>query len=1299
MGKREWSANQLRIIQERGKNIMVSAAAGAGKTSVLVERIFTLITDPKLNIDIDRLLIMTFTKDAAGEMRERIIARLDDALVADPSDKRLRRQKMLAHNARIVTIDSFCNSLVKEFYYLIDLDPAYRIGETPEITLISKTVLEDVLEDQFDKNDQAFLKLVECFSDKKNDRNIEKLIERLYSAASSAPDPIKWLKALKGEYHPEGDIDSLEWMRFLKRHSDELLNEMLAGMKHALALICDDTRYEKVKALLTEEIRLYQNVLDCSTYGERYDIISSAKFGRMNRPKDIENEMEFWEHRIQETRNAAKAQFNDILKGKLYVQSAESVPGMLLGMSEPLDRLIDITCEYYDRLLEKKMGKGVFDFNDIAHFALQILEKDEARLCCRERYREVFVDEYQDSNAIQESLAEAITGEQGVMPFLFTVGDVKQSIYRFRMAKPKLFTDRFISYRDFPDRGTDIVLDRNYRSYPLVLASTNDVFFLSMNNEPGGIKYDDEASLKAGLPCHPEEGFENRTEVLLVNSFRDDPDAEEDVDPGEESGEGADKDNESEETVNSNNELEAEAVACEIVRLIESGYTVEYSEGRRPLLYSDITLLFRKKTHMETFKKVFEKQDIPVYMQGRGGFYSSFEVRTVMNFLSLLDNPRQDIALAGALHSPLFGLSSQELSEIRVCADISYDFYDALCTYRECGNNKALSAKVERFFTIFNEIRAMNLSRDIDRVIAAVINKTGFDDFCSKLPNAAKRKMNLELLLAGAEKYEISSYSGLFSFVHYVDKMIENGINTEEAAAPVGINAVRFTTMHSSKGLEFPVVFVVGCCSRFDDKETKPRDVTDLIVSPEFGIASKFIDLEERYKKDTVWMTVTKARMHNEFLGEEMRLLYVAMTRARQKLYLTGCTKLKKGFDKNGKPVSSRLDDWNRMIERLENGEKVYPYSYLTWMGMFMDLIYPAAMTHGSEFVVRGLSASEVEAAFGEYADRAKVKVNGEGKAASESGKAEDSKLPAESGEVKDSKSLSESGEVEDSRIESESEKPLPIKLSVSAVKKASMLDYEAELGESVELARIPRTLVKEAGDEPEAVSESAAGVAENVTGGVAGDVAGGTVGVAENVTSGTTGESSEKITGALLGTLYHKLCRLIPYALEPEKVGEFLDTLAEKAIISVEEKNAVNCGKLERFLKSKLAGRMAIADAAGQLKREQPFVQGFPAEELLTEFEGRKEIIPVQGVIDCFFYEAAERTGTVAEADMGNSGGWVLVDYKTDFARIGDEPKLVERYRKQFELYKAALESVSGVKVKEMILYSFSLGKAIPIT
>ena len=1228
----KWTEEQQKVISLRDRNILVSAAAGSGKTAVLVERILSKITDTEAPVDIDRLLIMTFTRAAAGEMKERISSAIESALYENPDNEHLQRQSTLLHTAQITTIDGFCAYIIRNYFHLIGLDPGYRTADEGELKLLREDVTGKLLEDYYSEKQEKYEKFVECFASGKDDEALGGMIQKLYEMAMSNPFPEEWLDACLDDYKIEtteelretkcikllwkAAVDELETAEHLAREARKLCDAPDGPNLYGEALDSDLLFIRKLKK--TAEERDY-NVLA--------QLLEKPSFARLSGKKMPEAD-EQKKQRIKELREEEKEILREL--GQKYFQGTEEeILDMLKCSREPLEMLVELTRQFAERFSKAKREKNILDFTDMEHFALKILMKKEdgqiqmsqAAIELSEKYEEVLVDEYQDSNLVQELLTTAVSGWVNQRKNIFMVGDVKQSIYRFRLARPELFMEKYKSYSVEDGEEQRIDLHKNFRSRAQVLESVNFIFRQIMGEDLGGIAYDKDAALYPGadFPAGGSREFV-KTEVLLVE--KDGAELEEEA--GDQNAQ----------------ELEALAIAQRIQGMVGREEIVDKKTGKyRPVEYGDIVILLRSAYGWsETFREVLASQGIPVYCTSRTGYFSALEIITVLNYLKVCDNPLQDIPLTGVLRSPMVGCTSQELAQIRVLypQGLLWDSVEQYVKSREEGYDaaeKPLMEKLQRFLELLEKVRNMATYTPVHQLILFILKETGYGNYARALPGGEQRYANLSMLVEKAMAYEKTSYRGLFNFVRYIEQLQAYEVDYGEVnLAGAGSTAVEIMTIHKSKGLEFPVVFAAGMGKQFNFQDLNAR----LLIHPELGLGTDAILPEKRIIASSLNKQMVRRELLKESLGEELRVLYVAMTRAKEKLILTGAV---------GK-LDKRIPSLAGFLE--EEGQ-VLPLGIRLKARNYWDFVLPALARHRSMtelFGEYGVPMHRVEDFYDDPADFNIRKITLR--------QMTEEEILLQTGNQMQEEILKNWNpeQIYDAKVREEIEErfsyvypfryleEIPVKVSVSELKKRGWQDNEV-------LQMVPEDTETEA----------------------------------EMPVPGFMKASGEEYRGAARGTAYHRVMECLDY-LQVETDGQLkkqLERLVESQKLSEQERDCIRILDIRRFVDSGLGQRMKNAAVQRRLYREQPFVIQRSAAMLDDLWQG--ETVLMQGIIDAYFVE---------------DGEIVLVDYKTDRVRRGQEQKLIDLYHVQLEDYAQALERMTGKKVKEKIIYSFTLQKEI---
>ncbi len=898
----KWTKEQEKVINLRNRSLLVSAAAGSGKTAVLVQRIISMVTDETDPLDIDRLLVVTFTNAAAAEMRERVGAAIENALEQDPYNQHLQRQLTLVHNAQITTIDSFCIRILRDHFHKIDLEPGFRIADEGELKLLREDVCEAVLEDFYQKADPEFLRFADSYSGAKNDLQIKEMILKLYNYAESYPWPKEWLETCVQQYEAanEAELEEKSWIRDFLSYLNVRVEDLITAQEKLLELTQELDGPYMYEASIADDLRQLENLRKCEHFSQWQAAISAIDFKNIGRSGKYEGSVAK-KDAVMSGRKRMKDQI-DKWKKTIFATMLEVQLERLTQTSKMVRMLVTLTQAFSDRFQEEKQKKNMLDFSDVEHNALRVLvdsetkELTETALEYQQQYREVMIDEYQDSNYVQETLLTAVSGVKNGNENLFMVGDVKQSIYRFRLARPELFMDKYHRFSTEESSQQRIDLHRNFRSRREVVEAVNDIFYPLMEKNLGNVAYDAEAALYAGA-VYPD--YENadccKPELLLV--------------PSQESG-------------MERREQEAAAVAGRIRELVE---TQEIPE----ITYKDIVLLLRSMSGWaETYQKVFEQEGIPLIVASKTGYFSATEVQTVLSLLRVLDNPYQDIPLAAVMKSYFGKFSSEELAQIR-------SEYPGMPFYQCVEQMLPVSEKIIAFQEMLQKFRQRIPYTPIHRLLQEILDETGYRNYVAALPAGEQRRANLDMLMEKAVAYEQTSYHGLFHFIRYIDRLMKYDVDYGEAEiVSEQENAVRLMSIHKSKGLEFPVVFVCGMGKQFNEQDLN----SNMIFHPEFGIGLKWFDCEKRTKANTLIHQIFAMEAKKENLGEELRVLYVALTRAKEKLILAGTCKLPEegqysGFSREEKvPFSTRYDaksywDWVIPVLGMENPD----YRYVIW--------------------------------------------------------------------------------------------------------------------------------------------------------------------------------------------------------------------------------------------------------------------------------------------------------------------------------------------------------------------------------
>jgi len=859
----QWTNEQRQAIEVRGSNLLVAAAAGSGKTAVLVERIIRILIQD--GVDIDRLLIVTFTNAAAGEMRERIGAALIKALDEKEGDEEhLRRQINLLGKASISTLHAFCISVIRRYFHVIRIDPDFRIGDETETAILKMEAMEALLEEEYGKGNEDFLGLVERFGGVRQDTPLQELVLRLYDFIQSKPYPFAWLKERVEDFRlEEKGLEETAWCRVILKQMDIDLEGALGFLTEALALCSRPAGPAPYEGIIQDEIDQLNRLRSSLEEGwsSFYRALADMQFKRLPRcPRDTDETLK---EEVQSLRDKAKNIVKDI-QGNILVKSLEEYEEELRELYPYMKYLYELVKTFDGLYKELKAERGIIDFNDLEHYTLDILGNEEIANEYRSHYEYIFVDEYQDSNIVQETILGCIKREDN----LFMVGDVKQSIYRFRMADPSLFIEKYDRFGDDPSaRDLRIDLNRNFRSRPEILDGVNFLFRHIMSPSLGEIDYDEKASLYKGLDMEPIE--DPRIELNLI-----------------EKGEGP-EDLESELEELDDIEMEASIVAQRIKDLLHTRIYDSREQKYRLVEYKDIVVLLRStKNWAPVFLETFTAAGIPSYADVNTGYFDALEVSIFLNLLKIIDNKRQDIPLLSVMRSSIGGFSPQDLIAIRL-AGTAPTFYEAVEEYI-LQKEDDLKKRLVAFLSMLKEWKKEARYLDIDELIWRLMKDTGYYYYVGAMPGGLQRQANLRILLDRARQFQKTSMKGLFNFIRFIDKL-QSSSGDMGTARTLGENdnVVRIMSIHKSKGLEFPVVIVAGLGKHFNLTDTNAQ----VLLHKDLGIGPRYVNPDTRQMGDTLPQMAMKERIRMENLSEEMRILYVALTRPKDKLILMGAVR------------------------------------------------------------------------------------------------------------------------------------------------------------------------------------------------------------------------------------------------------------------------------------------------------------------------------------------------------------------------------------------------------------------------
>ena len=1190
-----WTKEQENAIYKKDNNILVAAAAGSGKTAVLVERIIQKIL--KFGIDIDKLLVVTFTNAAASEMRERVLEAIYKKLDEEPENENLQKQIVLLGKSNICTIHSFCLDVIKNNFFEIDLSANFRIGSEEEIELLKQETLEEVFEKYYELEDKKFEKLIDTYTGYRGDEPLKDIVLKTYNFIQSSPFPEKWLENKVQMFKmpkEEKDFSESIWGKILIKNIKEELLDGINSLKQIEEKIVIYPELDKYTQTIVSDIDMLKQAYDLSnnSWDDLYDFSQNMKFKSWPIDKKI----------IMEIKDEAKAS-RDNIKNKVMktitnfvLYDSKEAYKDLYEMYEILESLKEVVFEFDREFKKRKKERNIIDFSDIEHYALKILVKEDENgeyvptdvaKKYQEKFEEIAIDEYQDSNEVQEYILSKISRGNN----MFMVGDVKQSIYKFRQACPELFLGKYQNYSvEGNDKGLKIQLFKNFRSRENVLEITNNIFESIMSKELGDIDYTEEEFLNLGADFG-EENYLGNAEIHVLE-LKEDREKE-------------DNDEKLEELKQlEKDEIEAKFVAKKIQELIKDKFKVKDKKlGYRDITYKDIVILLRSPSKVSSiYEKELLNLGIPIFSDCSNAYLDTIEIQTMINLLKILDNPVNDISLVSVLRSDIGKFTDNELLEIRLC-NKEENYYKALVDASENLENP-LKEKINRFLDSIEKWRQESDYLSLAELIWKIYIETGFYNYVGLMPNGNLRQANLKILFERAKEYEKTSFKGLFNFIKFIEKL-KLGNSDMSAAKIIGENenVVRIMSIHKSKGLEFPVVFLSNTTKKINLMDLN----SNMLLHQEIGIGPKYINFDKRIEYSTTAREAIKLVSKEEAISEEMRVLYVGLTRAKEKIIITGTTN---NYQKDIEKKEQLLK-----IYKIKDG-KINPIlvkkylSYLDWI----------------ELVLLSKNMKE----------KLNICIH-----------QKNNILKKEEKEKEEKEKFDFNQKFDFSKIEKEIsweykdllKTRLPIKSTVSKIKKTALEKGEMDF----------ENLVKKL-DSSEKIG-------------------------IENIEPKFL--KNEEISGAKKGTLMHLFLQKIDFrkVYNFEDLEKLKEELVFKNFITAEEAKNINLSKIKYFLETDLAQKIK---ASKVIEKEKTFCMKISAKEL-TE-EAKDEEILVQGIIDLY---------TICEDDE-----IILVDYKTDF--VQNEHELIEKYEKQLNLYKKALELSFGKKVKEVYIYSLYLGKEI---
>ncbi|WP_164669542.1 helicase-exonuclease AddAB subunit AddA [Virgibacillus doumboii] len=1229
-----WTKEQEQAIYTDGSDILVAAAAGSGKTAVLVERIIQKLIKKENPVDIDSLLVVTFTNAAAQEMRNRVGLALEEALAENPESAHLKKQLSLLQRASISTLHSFCLEVVKQYAYLLDIDPAFRIANDMEADLIKQEVIDDLFEEWYGKEGEEqghFFAVVDRFSSDRSDTDVESLVLDLYTFAVQNPWPDMWLDQLADVYDIPEDWkeEELPLLSIIKREVKSQLEAMQQEINLALDLTREsDGPYHYADAIDADAENLQNALAHLNSWDDLQAFMASSSFATLSRKKvDCDDAKK---DKVKKLRDGYKKRWNDMKEG-WFSRNLENHVADMQELAPVIRQLTELVKQFKEQFTEQKRERAIVDFSDLEHYCLELLTDESSTVehvvpsrvaeGLKKQFSELLVDEYQDTNLVQETILTLISDQEGPGN-MFMVGDVKQSIYRFRHAEPTLFIQKYKRFADDEIPAKRVDLASNFRSREHVLSGANYIFRQILDEDLGEIDYDQDAELIYANKMYDTLPLtEPEPELLIID--REAPEEKEDISPEEEDFQDLEK-----------AQLEARAYAEKIKSWIgqkENNPLQVYdktTDTQREIQYRDIVILMRSMTWAPTIVDELKKQDIPVYAELSTGYFEAIEVKIMLSLLKVVDNPRQDIPLASVLKSPIVGLDEEELALVRL-ADKQGSYYDALKAFNR-QNTGDTAVKVNNFLEKLEHYRLASRQGALSELIWQIYRETGYYDFVGGMPGGRQRQANLRALYDRACGYETTSFRGLFRFLRFIERMEERGDDLGSARAlSEQEDVVRIMTIHKSKGLEFPAVILGAMDKQFNLQDLKQR----YLLHKDLGFASKYIDPVKRITYPTLYYHALQKEKQRELLAEEMRVLYVALTRAKEKLVMVG----------NVASFEKKQQKWQKMIDHTE---WILPAHFRVESKTYLDWVGPALIRHQANDVLRTEEVDDkVLEAIRIDPSEWNVSVIHGSSLTNLDEEAKQTELERKENII-DWKPLELDDSELDQMVENRLDYTYPFREAATTRAKQTVTEIkrQREMKDEYSGDQLVQTFHAPIVKRPVFM------------------------------------QKQQSITAAERGTAMHTVMQHIPLSkpMDNGEIEEFVESLVEREILTKQEAEVIDIDAVEQFFTTPIA--RLVMDAS-VVYREVPFSLSLSAKEVYANWSSdTDEQVLVQGVIDC-----------VIPAE----DGWLILDYKTDAIteEVTDRVKetLLKRYEVQMKLYKHAIEHIWHESVKKTHLYFFA--------
>lgn len=1253
-----FTPQQQAAIDHHGHDILVSASAGSGKTTVLVKRI---IEEVLHGVPLDQLLVVTFTDAATSEMRERIRQALNDAVdqANSTTEKQAMRQQLnLLNTAQISTLHSFCLKVIQKFYYLLDLDPNFRLlADETEKELIKEQTWANVRDQHYDAEDENFFQLAEQFGNDRSDQGLADAVFELYEFAIARPKPLTWLDNVAKSYQTGTSVsDSAYFQEKIQPVLLANIRELAANFAELLVqlpTITDDKG--ALGELFTTDEQLLQGVVEASADQLDYQVLATklqqvqfpARF--MVKGKKYAEELAAranFKQQLDTTKEIYKT-----IHDQYFFAPEETLFKSQEAASKVLQTLVDVTKEFINAYQQEKQRLKALDFSDWEQLTWELLmfEKDGQQPVqdyYRQLFHEVLVDEYQDINPLQEAILQAVSQDEPGN--LFMVGDVKQSIYGFRQADPSKFLQKYQAFKAEDVSGERIILAENFRSTNNINQSTNFLFQQFMHHDLAELDYDQDAQLVTGAQDYPDD-LETTTEILLYETKK--------TASKKATNEQTDTADDLDTSALSKDEARIKLLGQKIKKLLADPYQIydRKQETTRPITYSDIAILVPTRHDNLAIVSELQSQGIPVFVKDANDYFQTTEIQVMLALLEIINNPEQDIPLVTVLRSPIGRFKENDLAAIR-SANKGSNFYHALQKAAQ-ETETELATRLQNFLKLLNQLRDYAVQHSIAELVWEIYQQTGYLDYVGGMPGGLQRAMNLHALYQRAFSYEQSSFKGLYQFINFIKQMQAH--EKDLAQAQVGESdqdAVQLMTIHGSKGLEFPVVFVFNIDHQFNQSDVRRNKV---VLDGKYGAGIKYIDLEQRVKYPTLIDNFIRQQHQQAAIAEEMRLLYVAMTRAKQKLLLIGA-----------------IDSWDKLLQNYqvidEHLQPLLPTNLRlpSKLQNFLQMIIPAVL-RAKTLQVRG---SDLQSTSSQLPTDAQFVIELFNQA-----DLNETEVPVVNPETV--------GAVEvpltklDQKLQATIETLLNFQYPHQTATQTTAYQSVSEIKQAFtdpdqfQLSFLPLTLTGTA------AQQEAANLLPPT------DLSGRLVN--DDFPKPNFMTQQQKVTGAQVGTATHLMLQRVElqHFIDLDYLTELRQRLTDQQLILPEVAAKIDLQGIVNFFQTPLG--QTLQDQQNHVEREVAFSLLLPAQAIFKmPDETEIQNLLVHGIMDGYVINDDEVT---------------LFDYKTDYVGHGAQQQerldeLVAKYRGQLNLYEQALSNMLQRPVTHKYLYFLNIGRMVEL-